>query len=861
MTPVQLTLLLSTLIQLFGVFLALRLIGTTGARGAWLFFSAAFLLMLLRRLFSFSRALLADSTILSFDLTSEIFALAISILFLIGMLAMRTELLARRQSEQAIHENFALLQAVIEGTSDAILVKNLRGRYLIVNTAGESYVGASRQDIIGKDDLELFPADTARSIVETDRKIMAAGRPQTIEETITVLNRTNIYLSTKAPYRDSTGNLIGLVTIARDITTRKQAEEALALSEKRFKELVHTIDAIVWEADASTFQFHFVSQQAEKMLGYPIADWLNKPNFWIDRLHPDDRQAAVDYCVRSTVALQNHEMEYRMITADGRTIWMRDIVTVEAMDQKPVRLRGIMFDVTRRKEARDELQRTLSLLGATLESTADGILVVDRSGKISSFNRKFLEMWRIPQPLISTLSDRQALEYVIDQLVAPKEFIQKVHELYNQPDAESFDVLEFKDGRIFERYSQPQRLDGTSVGRVWSFRDVTERKRGEQAMLQTQKLESLGVLTGGIAHDFNNLLVGILSNAGLALLELPQDSPARQTIQGIEMASQRAADLIKQLLAYSGRGHVLVEQIDLNSVVEEMAHLLQVSIGKTAAIKFNFSPNLPAVEADATQIRQVVMNLVVNASEAIGANSGVITIKTGVISADRNYFTNACLEPEILAGEYAFLEIADTGSGMDAETQAKIFDPFFTTKFTGRGLGLAAVLGIIRSHKGGIKIFSGPDQGTKFLILLPCAAAHVELPSVREMSVQPASNGGAVLVIDDDETARTVTAKVLQKFGYTPLLAADGGSGIEIFRNNAHDIACVLLDLTMPHPDGEEVFNEIRRIKSDATVLLMSGYTEQEATQRFAGRGLAGFLHKPYHPQDLYRQLQKVLQK
>jgi CheY-like chemotaxis protein len=313
------------------------------------------------------------------------------------------------------------------------------------------------------------------------------------------------------------------------------------------------------------------------------------------------------------------------------------------------------------------------------------------------------------------------------------------------------------------------------------------------------------------------------------------------------------------MLAYSGKGRLVIQRLSLNAVIEEMAHLLQVSIGKTVAVKYNFAPDLPAVEADATQIRQVVMNLVVNASEAIGNKSGVITISTGVMHADRAYLTEAYTSVDFPEGDYVYLEVADTGCGMDAETMAKIFDPFFTTKFTGRGLGLAAALGIVRGHKGAIKISSAPGRGTTFIVLFPGLDRAIS-PAAESHEPKPApGNSGTVLVIDDDDMVRTVTGRVLKQLGFTALLAATGSDGVDLFRKHAPTIVCVLLDWTMPPPSGEEVFNEIRRAKNDAAIILMSGYTEQEAMNRFAGKGLAGFLQKPYTPKDLRDKLMAAL--
>ena len=386
-----------------------------------------------------------------------------------------------------------------------------------------------------------------------------------------------------------------------------------------------------------------------------------------------------------------------------------------------------------------------------------------------------------------------------------------------------------------------------------------ERLKLERKLLETQKLESLGVLAGGIAHDFNNLLTGILGNASLASLELPEGSPIHDYLGQINQSSLRAADLCKQMLAYSGRGRFVVQKVDLNRLVEETTHLLQVSISKHAALRFNFAPQLPSIEADATQIRQVVMNLVINASEAIGGRSGVISLNTGVTRIDRAYLAGAVAAPEITEGDYVALEVSDNGCGMEPETLAKIFDPFFSTKFTGRGLGLAAVLGIMRGHAGALKVYSEVGRGTTFKLLFPCASGPAE--AVRPtVAARPAWRGrGRVLVVDDEETIRTTAARMLRVLGFEPELATHGLEAVETLRANPGRYALVLLDLTMPVMDGEQAFTELRRLQADVRVVLMSGFNRQEAVARSTGKGLASFLQKPFSMDALTEMMQAVL--
>ncbi|MEW6502117.1 MAG: hybrid sensor histidine kinase/response regulator [Thermodesulfobacteriota bacterium] len=399
------------------------------------------------------------------------------------------------------------------------------------------------------------------------------------------------------------------------------------------------------------------------------------------------------------------------------------------------------------------------------------------------------------------------------------------------------------------------------------LQDVTDTKRAEgeqkkieEQMRHVQKLESLGVLAGGIAHDFNNLLMVILGNADLALSELSPVSPARENILAIEKAARRSAELCKQMLAYAGKGRFVVQPINLSEIVEAMTHMLEVSVSKKNVLKYNFTPNLPMVEADISQIRQVIMNLVINAAEAIGDRSGVVSISTGAMECDTAYLANTFVyEQHLPEGIYCYVEVADTGCGMDNEIKARLFDPFFTTKFTGRGLGMSAVLGIARSHRGAIKVYTEPGRGTTVKVLFPALQANGKQPShAVPQVVEPGFAGKTLLLVDDEETVRAVGRQMLERMGFSVIPAKDGREAVAIYRAQHENIDCVVMDLTMPHMDGEEAFREMRRINAEVQVVLSSGYHEEEVTQRFTGKGLAGFIQKPYTMSPL-REVLKTL--
>ncbi|MDQ6984464.1 MAG: response regulator, partial [Ghiorsea sp.] len=360
---------------------------------------------------------------------------------------------------------------------------------------------------------------------------------------------------------------------------------------------------------------------------------------------------------------------------------------------------------------------------------------------------------------------------------------------------------------------------------------------------------------------FNNILTAILGNAGLALSKLPATSPINSYISNITQASHKAADLCKQMLAYSGKGQFIIKPILLSELVEDMKQLLHVSIAKNVVLRLDLSTQIPAINADVTQMQQVIMNLVINAAEAIDTNSGSISISTGVMRVDQHYLTTTFLEESLELGQYVYLEVSDTGCGMSEETQKKIFEPFFTTKFTGRGLGMAAILGIVRGHNGAIKVYSEENKGSTFKLLFPCSEEKAESlasPESRQIQFQ---SSGCVLVVDDEETIREVAESMLKDLGLTCLMAADGIEAIEVFKKNHATIDVVLLDMTMPRMGGEDTFSELCRIDPDVKVILSSGYTEQDATNRFTGKGLAGFLQKPYAPQLFAEKLSHVFNK
>jgi PAS domain S-box-containing protein len=520
-------------------------------------------------------------------------------------------------------------------------------------------------------------------------------------------------------------------------------------------------------------------------------------------------------------------------------------------------------DMARRLESVDrERKNSLDALRTILQTALDGFLVTDLEGRIHDVNEAFCVMtgYAREELLSMRLSD-------LETEVKPGEL-----------DAKIRDIVRTEGSRVETRH---RRKDGTKVdleistrylaqegGKIISFlRDITGRKRDEAErrrlqiqMQNAQKLESLGVLAGGIAHDFNNLLLVILGNIDLVRSGEPPLPPAmRQRLSDADKAAQKAAELCRQMLAYTGGEPLAVERVDIALVVKSMVPLLEMSVSKKASLRVDCAPGLPSVPADPGQLRQVVMNLVVNASEALEGKTGVITLSTRVETPPPGVIDEGARGAGLPARVYACIEVTDNGCGMKPAMRERIFDPFFSTKFTGRGLGLAAVLGIVRAHHGGIAVESRPGKGSRFRVYIPLAEAAS--PSSADPPADEGwTAGGVVLLVDDEEMVRDVGAEMLAGIGFRVILAVDGVEALERYREHRGEISLVILDLTMPRMDGEETLKALRGIDPGVRVLIASGYRE-EGGGRFEKMNRVGFLPKPYRIAELRSQVRRVLER
>ena len=644
------------------------------------------------------------------------------------------------------------------------------------------------------------------------------------------------------------------ITAIRDVTERHRAEAALRSSEERFRNLIEqSPDAIIAQregviiyANPAAVRLHGATEAAE-LIGKQMLDLID-PAFHSEVLA---RRRAL---AEGLGKLPMTEMRLRQL--NGSSIDVEVQSAAVEFNGKPV-IQITARDITARMRAQLDANR----LAAIVKYSEDAIISEDTAGIVTSWNHAAGRLFGYEASEI--------LGKPIQCLIPPVRTQQEQEILAKIPRGESVGHFEtvrlHRDGRAIQvaiTVSPLRDAHGEIVGVSTVARDITERLQLAAERLQlerklqdTQKLESLGVMAGGIAHDFNNLLTAIAGNASLASMELGATSPIQANLSAIKEGSRQAADLCKQMLAYSGRGRFVVQNLSLNRLVEETTHLLQISISKQAVLRFNLYKDLPPIEADATQIRQVIMNLVINASEAIGEKSGIISLNTGLARVDRAYLGGTVMAPELPEGTYVYLEVSDSGCGMTEETRARIFDPFFTTKFSGRGLGLAAVLGIVRGHRGALKVYSEPGRGSTFKLLFPCAPGREDSAAQSVPGKAEWRGHGDALVMDDEESVRSTAAAMLRKLGFTVTLAADGREGVRAFQEDPGKYTIVLTDLTMPHLDGEATFHELRRIRGDVRVILMSGFNEQEAISRFTGKGLASFLQKPF----VFEELRNVL--
>jgi two-component system, cell cycle sensor histidine kinase and response regulator CckA len=762
--------------------------------------------------------------------------------------------------------------AFLDSVAAPIVRLDPQGRFTYLNAAAVQALGAAGQPLVGHPPTNgHLPRDTALAIEAGVRSVLATKKP--VDCMIAPLHTHASSLRLRlVPELGANQSVAAVVGLGIDEAGLQSAQHDLHHSEAVYRLLIEGVtDYAIFMIDPTG---HITSWNpgAEHIKGYTAAEVLGK-HFSIFYPPEDTACGKAEHELTHALAHGRFEEEGWRVRKDGSRFWanvilapIRDALGVLVGFSKVTR------DLTQRRATEIALRESEQRYRFVVENQTEVVCRFLACGTFTFCNEVYCRTFGKTQEELlgqkwQPVTHPDDVPHIRSQLALLSVDHPVVH-IENRVYAGNGDLrwMEFVNRGFFD-------ADGKLVEVQAVGRDVTARRAAEDArreleasllatqqqrkyekqLQQSQKLESLGVLAGGIAHDFNNLLTAMLGHASLARMRMAENDPAIEDMKHIEATAMRAAELCQQMLAYAGRGQFLVKAISLNLLTEEMSQLLATVLSKRAVLKYNLMEDLPLVEADATQLRQVVMNLITNASDAIAARSGVITLTTGVIEADARYLAEIHATNNLKPGPFVYLEVSDTGCGMTDEVRQKIFDPFFSTKFTGRGLGLAAVQGIIRAHHGAIKVYTQLGKGTTFKVMLPALGVPTEAPRAAPATMVTNGRGRHVLVVDDEEDVRVFVRKVLEMAGFAVTVSPDGKQGVQAFAGARQPFALVLLDLTMPKLSGIEAYREIRRVQNDAKVVLMSGFAEEEATSGFAGKGLAGFLRKPFRTDELLR--------
>jgi PAS domain S-box-containing protein len=535
----------------------------------------------------------------------------------------------------------------------------------------------------------------------------------------------------------------------------------------------------------------------------------------------------------------------------GEDVILRSSASPIVLDGEIQGAVAINTDITRQKKGDAELRYQLDLMNGIMRSVSEAIFLLDREGQVTFANpaAEWMFGWRESELQGQLLHD--VIHHSSEQICPSGDVFTRETFLHDQED-----IFYRRDGHSISVTCSKSALveNGKTIGAVLVVRDITDRKLAEERLRETQKLESIGQLATGVAHDFNNLLMGILGSASLLQETVPADFPDRGRLDDIVKASERAADLTRELLAYSGKGRFFVEELDLAAVAAHAGDYLNASAPQKIAIRLESDGQPARVEADPGQMEQLLAHLVKNAVEAIGDSAGEVRLRVRREQLDRTTAHRLYAQENLAAGPYVRLEVEDTGAGMDGAVMARVFEPFFSTKFLGRGLGLAAAQGIVRAQGGAIRVHSAPGKGACFQVLLPAVKEPSDIVDVRPTP----AGGGIVLLVEAEALVRRIAEAALARSGMKALFAANGWEGVELFRRHADRISVVILDILMPVMDGDEALHYIRAIRPDVPVIVTSGSSHNDALRRFRGGAVSGFLQKPFTPAELEAKIAEV---
>ncbi len=764
------------------------------------------------------------------------------------------------------------LESVLSKLPDAVVITEDRfspgtmPRIIYVNDAFCRITGYDRTEVIGHPPTFLHGVDTSPAVTEAISRALTEQHPIRTE----VRNYRKdgsllIFDLDISPITDASGTVTHWISIQRDITYERRIETALQETLTRFHEMADLLPIALCEVDLDLKVLYVNKPGLEMFCG--SQEHLDRGIRIIDLIHPNDRDRAIATCRDILRGAGRNPNEYRVRRLDGTDFWALTHSVPIIRDGQVVGMRSCLTDITQLKQTQNTLLTTREELTSILQNIPSAIVIkhID-SFTVMSMNRAALTLLTASPYLAENRSDFDLFPPEIARAIrAADEAAVRSFRTQELPDVcvtlagLGERILRFKEIPIPDP-------DGGLRCLLSIIDDLTEQTRAEREVHQmevqirhTQKLESLGVVAGGIAHDFNNLLTGILGYASLLSADATNSPKTQRAVDQIVKASERAADLCNQILAYAGKAYIDIHSLNLNEIIEDMHALLDVSLSSKAQIHFELDPAIPAIRADGTQIRQVILNLVTNAAEACQETHGSVTVRTGLTHCSRDNLRSAYIDDNLPEGSYVCLEIIDTGCGMTTETIGRIFDPFFSTKFLGRGLGLSVVLGIIRAHHGTLTVESHPGMGSHFRVFLPIAAGAPEhlSPDTRPASFPMES--GTILIADEEETVTLVAAQILESAGFQTLCAHDDAGLLRQLSASGSSIRAIVLDVSILDRSGNPFFDLIYGLQPDVPIVMSSGYMRDDVLERYRPGGVFGFIQKPYRAVRLLDAIRAVL--